>query len=221
MEAIDALNIAPKAFNVLVKQGYLTPHRRGHITFFQAEEVYELARSLNEETTLSNVHHLAVSAMAVGQRTERMLNDLLRFFDCKYEPLSTRIEDINAFYRSAEHTVFLTAQTVDPSEVMAWAKALLKVKSTWLEAVKVLTGRAEPWQPLIDAADRLLVHAPRDQFKLAPDLAEAYGLLNHARNQLRQESYIYCRSLHGKETASRKFSDFSSRDINQSILGLL
>lgn len=220
-ETLDALGISPLALGKIVTGGYLNPIKRRKSTLFRAKDVYELAKSLRDRTTLSGVHHLAVSAMAVGQRTERLLHELLQFFGCRYEPLSIRSEDIEAFYRSIENTVVISTLVLDPTEVMAWARAFLKVKAIWLDAVKTLTGRSEPWQPLIEAADRLLLHAPRDQFKLAPDLAEAYGLLDYARNQLRQEAYLYCRGTSGLQAAGSQFPDFSSKDINQSILSLL
>lgn len=221
-EAADWLSMPLHTIRKLVERQILEPaHVENQVMWFRQEDVVNVARSLQRGVTLTSASHHALQALAIAQRTERMLSDVMETLGSRYTPLSTEPEDVEELYERAEGMFRGSTEEMTAEQVRGWARIFFALNRGYLLLIENLTGAKEPWRVLLDAATKMMDEAPRRFFEQKPDLALAYSLLDSARQSFRQESYFYCRSRYSTKAAEMTFPETNGRDVNELILSML
>ena len=201
-EAASILGVTSSRVHVFGQSGYLEEHypegRRPEKKRFLREDVLNL-KELREQVKGSRalkIPQVAMKAYLSAKRTERRLEELLRYLGINTRTLPEDPDQIRAFYLYFEH-FSKAAPNLSPEEILDKARDLQGITEEYLELTVSITGRKDAWEVFAKSAKILAS-------KCSVGTVQRM-FVDHARANLRNITYFYVRGSQGVRAAERMF----------------
>jgi len=220
-EAAKLLCVPPRAVSRLVERGILEPvKQRGTKMWFDLRDLSAASDALDQKLSFSGILEMSTRAHTAAARVERKLNALLLFFG--FEELRPQVTkpEIEANELRGQDLIALGASKMTPSDMMMWARTIMRVDDNYLRLSEYYLRKGDPWVVLLTGTNNLIATIPVDEMS-EPDTAMAVSMLSHARKHLISEAYNYCRYRYGKKIADMSFPDKMRGEMNDIISALI
>lgn len=213
-EVMEWLSVTKSTLRQLRKDRVLEPvtyHQR--VYWYDAGEVRAALSVLRGKQTVDAHSRNSLLALTTAKRCERKLNMLLELQGIA--PLAPL--DAQAMYLRALAWLRTPPREVTHKLLLTWARELMGVDTHAIRAIASTYGGLHPWMTFLHVA-HVLLQAPKQPALL---YRTAWDVLHLARNRLREEAYLYCRSITSPSEARRLVPDHRYDHINDIILAML
>lgn len=221
VEAAKILNVSVRAFNQMVRKGFITPvfpegRKWNGKRLYHEQDIADLIEVHAQKWDLATTTALAKQALVRTRQLERSVNSLMNVIGANMKPLSLKPRDITKLYLEIEHEL----HQLDPytaEEILRWAHVFYAMGEEYLWCIEQEIEDPEPWKKPLLLAEKLMEELPRDHCKINRELEIAYQILDMARRNMRNVSYFYIRHRKSQRAAHKAFPALEG-DIHEEIL---
>lgn len=217
-EAAQHLGVPFKALRPLVKQGILEPIKSAGSTWFYLSDVNNAATVLAKKLDVATANRMAVRALAMSTRLERMMSSLMFMLGANKEPEPLTPERIFEDWQIVMDNVHRKFDDIEVPEILNWARFFFAVDEAYLLLAQATVTHKEPWLPYLAVSDSILKTLSGD---MSTEKKAALEYLRIARRSMRQAAYFICRKKFGVTRANRFFPDSRDADLTNSLLAIL
>lgn len=220
-EAAKILNVTVRAFNQMVRKGFVTPtfpegKKWNGKRLYKEEDIADLLEVHAQKWDLPTTAALARQALVKTKQLDRCVKSLLSVIGANMKPLSLKARDVTQLYLQIEEEIH-RLDPYNPEEILRWAHVFYAMGEEYLWYIEQEVEDREPWRKPLLLAEKLMEELPRGRCRIDKELDSAYQILDMARRNMRNVSYFYIRHRKSQRAAHKEFPALEG-DIHEEIL---
>ena len=220
-EAAKILNVTVRAFNHMVREGFISPEfpegrKWNGKRLYREQDIADLLEVRAQKWDFVSTVAIAKQALVRTRQLERSVQSLMDVIGANMKPLSLKPRDITQLYLQIEEEIHRLDPYV-PKEILRWAHVFYAMGEEYLWYIEQEIEDPEPWKKPLLLAEKLMEELPRDRCKIDRELEIAYQILDMARRNMRNVAYFYIRHRKSQRAAHKEFPALEG-DISEEIL---